>query len=458
MGISVESTLSSQPAPAQRAYSPIGSAVQLIESREPEICLSGPAGTGKSRASLEKQFLLACKYPNSRHVIVRKTRASLTQSAVVTFENHVIPAGWLGKSVRWRTNEQEYRFSNKSVIALAGMDKPGKVMSTEWDSAYVQEAIDLTEEDWESLSSRLRNGAMPYQQLLSDTNPGPPAHWLKKRADRGVLKMVESRHEENPTLFDLRTGEWTERGKAYIERLERLTGVRYKRLRCGLWVAAEGQVYESYDPAVHLIYRADMPGYDEKKTDPIPADWPRYWAVDFGYTNPFVWQAWARDPDGRLFRYREIYHTQRLVEDHAQQILKVTEHEPRPVAVICDHDAEGRATLERHLKLNTVAAYKPVQDGIQAVQARLRKVGDGRTRLYFLRDSLVERDPALDEKKLPACSEEEIESYVWDLNNGRKKGEEPKKEHDHGMDAIRYLVAHFDLNGPATVTHGESIY
>jgi predicted transcriptional regulator len=41
--------------------------------------------------------------------------------------------------------------------------------------------------------------------------------------------------------------------------------------------------------------------------------------VDFGYTNPFVMQWWAEDPDGRLYLYREIYRTRRLVEDHAKR-------------------------------------------------------------------------------------------------------------------------------------------
>jgi hypothetical protein len=109
--------------------------------------------------------------------------------------------------------------------------------------------------------------------------------------------------------------------------------------------------------------------------------------VDFGFTNPFVWQQWAVDPDGRLWLEREIYRTQRLVEDHAKDILNVVTVTagaskgqwlyPRPAAIICDHDAEDRATLERHLGMGTTAAKKSVSDGIQAMSARLRP-GRGR--------------------------------------------------------------------------------
>ena len=75
------------------AYRPHGAALQLFYNREPEVLLSGPAGTGKSRALLEKVYLCAQKYPRMRALIVRKTRASLTESGLVTFEEKVLPIG-----------------------------------------------------------------------------------------------------------------------------------------------------------------------------------------------------------------------------------------------------------------------------------------------------------------------------------------------------------------------------
>jgi hypothetical protein len=187
------------------------------------------------------------------------------------------------------------------------MDKPSKIMSTEYDIIYVQEAIELDENDWESLSTRLRNYKVPYQQLIGDTNPDAPRHWIMQRVKKGLLKLFESRHEDNPALFDP-DGSITRMGQEYLSRLDSLTGVRKLRLRFGKWVQAEGAIYTEFDRAIHLIDRFE-----------IPKDWPRYWSIDFGYTNPFVCQFWAQDPDGRLYRYREIYFTQRLVEDHARR-------------------------------------------------------------------------------------------------------------------------------------------
>lgn len=410
-------------------YEPRGAARKLFLDKSDEIILDGPAGTGKTRAILEKAHLLANKYPESRGLIVRRTRASLTQTALVTFENHVLGRE-LGRRVKFNSIRQEYRYPNRSIIAVGGLDKDIKVMSSEYDFIVVIEATEVPESIWDALTTRLRNGKIPYQQIFGDCNPDAPGHWIKKRK---TLNLYPSRHEDNPVLFDPVTGELTEKGKAYMTKLDNLTGVRHQRLRLGLWVQAEGAIYTDWDREAHLVDQFEP-----------PKSWPRYWSIDFGFTNPFVWQEWAQDPDGELYLYREIYHTGRLVEDHARHIAEITKDSPRPTDVICDHDAEGRATLERHLNISTRPAFKSVSPGIQAVQSRLKKKGNGRRGIWIMRDALIEKDPDLEDAKKPLCTEEEVEGYVWDLKQGKRRGEEPVKANDHGLDAARYLVAHVD--------------
>lgn len=405
----------------ERVFRARGAAADLIfDRREDEVVLAGPAGTGKSRACLEYVHKQLIQYPGSRALALRKTHISLVESAVVTYREKVLdPADGVSFYGGSQQEPAAFRYPNGSRLLLGGMDRPGKVMSKEYDLIYVQEATELNENEWETLTTRLRWGVMPVQQLVGDCNPDAPTHWLKRRGDAGKTVLLESRHEDNPSVTP-----------EYLAKLDALTGVRYLRLRLGLWAAAEGMVYEAWDRAIHLVDRFEIPG-----------TWPRYWSVDFGYTNPFVWQCWAEDYDGRLYLEREIYRTQRLVEDHARDILRVTARLPRPQAIYCDHDAEDRATLERHLEMTTEGAYKAVSPGLQAVASRLRPAGDGLPRLVFFRDALVERDPALDESKRPASTVEEFDGYVWDTANGRRTGEAPVKRDDHGMDALRYMVA-----------------
>ena len=248
-------------------------------------------------------------------------------------------------------------------------------------------------------------------------------------------------------------GAFNEAGTAYLARLEQLTGVRYLRLRKGIWAGVEGQIYEEWDEAVHVI-----------DPFPIPADWTRYRSIDFGYTNAFVCQWWAEDHDGRLYLYRELYGTQRIVSDWAEEILRCERSPPeifgertsflssqvpdstpeRIRRTVSDWDAEDRATLES-CGIGTVPACKFVVPGIECVQKRLRRAGDGRPRLYVFKNCTVAIDPRLREAKKPASTREELAGYVWapPLPNRAPK-EEPLKMHDHGCDALRYMVAEID--------------
>jgi hypothetical protein len=451
----------------EHVYRPRGTARQLLELRDPEVLVSGPAGTGKSRACLEKLHLVALLNPGARLLMVRKTSVSLTSTALVTFREHVAAEALAAGVVTWYGGSQQeaaqYRYSNGSTITVGGMDRAMKIMSSEYDLAYVQEATELSESDWEMITTRLRNGRTTWQQLIADCNPDVPTHWLKIRCDQRRTRVLESRHDENPRLYD-DTGQVTEQGAAYIAKLDALTGVRHARLRNGLWVAAEGMIYaDEWDPAIHLV-----------DPFPIPDDWPRFWSVDFGYNHPFVLQRWAEDPDGQLVLYGERFMTGRTVDEHAVAVMATVSHadpdyrhpvdeprlahhgrlwrEPRPRALICDHDAEGRAQLRKQLGMATTAANKRVIDGIQAVQRRLRRGGDGRPRVVIVRGSLDHvPDPALVEAKRPTCTAEEIPGYVWAVKPGGVLKEEPLKEMDDGCDTLRYVVAHRDLRARAGV-------
>lgn len=429
-------------------YTPRGAARELFARRDSEVLVGGPAGTGKSRACLEKIHLMALLNPELRCLIIRKTRESLSTSGLVTWRTYVareaIDAGIVDFYGGSAEEPAQYRYrGNGSTVIIGGLDKPSKVMSTDYDMIFVQEATELTQDGWESLTTRLRNGRASFQQIVADCNPDAPTHWLKKRCDDGTTVLLESRHEDNPLYFT-DDGRMTPKGVDYIRgKLDKLTGVRYLRLRKGTWAAAEGMIFEDWDPAIHLIDRFE-----------IPDSWVRYWVVDFGFTHSFVLQRWAVDGDGRVYLYAEQHMTRMLVEDHAKETLSlVTDEsgrwvEPHPRAVICDHDAEDRATLERYLGLSTTPAVKGVADGIQAVAARLKRAGDGRPRLFVLRDSLVRRDPELVAAGKPTCLAEEIPGYVWaepkTTGTVVSVKERPHKVDDDSVDCCRYICAELD--------------
>lgn len=404
----------------QAPYQPFGACLEVFNNRTPEMLIEGPAGTGKSRAVLEKLHLAGLKYPNARFLMVRKTRVSLNTSGRVTFENKVkIPA------VAWEASKSRYLFPTGTVLVVGGMDNPSRILSTEYDIIYVQEATELDQEDWETLMTRLRNYVLPYQQIIGDCNPGSETHWLLKRHQAGHLERLYSKHTDNPMLFDQTTGKWTREGKDYIDKLAKLTGHTKARLFEGKWASAQGVVYPEYDPAKHLVDRFE-----------IPADWTRFMTIDFGFVNAFSCQWWAISPDDTMYLYRELYHTERTVRQHSEKILaECATGEPAgkvPLA-ICDHDAEDRATL-RENGIQTKPAEKSVTLGIENTKFRFTE-----NKIKFMRGSLVETDGKLDDAGLPTMTVEEIGGYKWD-----PRKEQPIKQGDHGMDAMRYGVMYVD--------------
>lgn len=426
--------------PARQPVRFYGANWELLKRTDLELCADGPAGTGKTVTALHKIHAAMSYFPGARALISRKTNVDLAASAMVSFRTQVLNAfpevTYFGGN---RIKPPAFQYPNGSEIVVMGLDKPEKVKSNEYDIALINECTECELEDYELVLSRLRHGVMPYQQLITDVNPTYPRHWLNQRMHSGLAVRLSCRHTDNPRWYnhDERGAPTTMTldGELYIGRvLGALTGVRRERLLLGRWVAAEGLVHPLFDRRVHVI-----------KPFNIPREWPRYRVIDFGYTHPFVCQWYAEDNDGRLYMYREIYMSKRTVPEHAEQILKLSQADPWVRETIADpEDADGRAQLQR-AGIPTVAAHKDVTNGLQAVDDRLRLAGDKLPRLFYVEGATVEADPEMIALKAPTSTIAEYDGYIWDLRDGRIKGETPIKDNDHGQDATRYMVAARDL-------------
>ena len=413
-----------------------------------EILLAGPAGTGKTVANLLKVLKFGSDYPGARMLLVRKTRKSLAESAMQTLEDDLLGPGHpITPRPLERTHRHVYRFPNRSTIVVAGMDNPEKVLSTKWDLIYVNEATELTLNEWEQLGTRLRGTAGPYTQLVGDCNPGPPHHWLYKRTQTGKTRRYDTRHHENPGYYDAATRTWTDAGRRYLKRLKAATGIRYKRFYLGLWEAAEGLIYAGYvgrpwdDP--------ELPGHLTPAGWTAPRAWRRVWSIDWGGRAPTVLQVWAVDPEDRMYLVREVYRTSLRPDSlggwAAEQILH---GEPEPEAVVCDHSPEHVEEFERGAK----AKGRPIplrpadkadrKEGISAVQARFDRQDDGRSRIFFRLDAVeLPVDAELDDAGRPVSTLTELVDYKYDP---KRLDDEPQEHNDHGMDAMRYAARYVD--------------
>ena len=406
----------------QVMYDLRGGPWRLFNSTRREVILSGPSETGKTVAACLKAHYLCDTYPGANGAIVRKTAKSLHGSVLQTFNRitkglPIIPFG--GEHI------EKYIYPNGSVIWTGGLDNPDKVLSSERDFIYVNQAEELILNDWEMLTTRTtgRSAVIPFPQTYGDCNPGGSHNYIIQRAKEGKLKLLTSVHKDNPTLYTV-DGEITEQGKRTIETLQGLTGVRRKRLFEGIWATAEGVVYDTFDYSTHVKTRDDR-------------DF-QYWglAIDEGYTNPAVILLIGVDGDGRLHIEREFYQTGVLQERVVAQSREWV-NERRATAIVVDESAAGLIADLRNAGLSAEGHKGRVLDGIAIVQGLLTVQDDGLPRLTV--------DPSC------VNTVNELESYVW------KPGkDEPVKENDHALDALRYF-SHW-LYGEEVVIQRQNIY
>lgn len=402
-------------------YQPYGECLRLMRERRREVLLAGPAGTGKSRACLEKLNLVAMQVP-IRGAIVRKVRKTLSQAALVTYEEKVLPRP---HPARFWTEDQEYRYGSGAVVAVCGLDDPEKIKSTEFDLIYVQEATELDQLDWELLVSRLRNGVLSYQQLMADCNPADPYHWLKQRCDRGECLLLDTRHEDNPVLYDHGQSRWTDFGQTYLETLDTLTGYTYQRLRLGQWVSAEGMFFTEWNPGVHVV--------DDVELDP---EWPRWVSVDYGFAAPWCALWFCRDPESRVvYCYRERYGAGYRDEEQAEIIRGESEGERIVLRVLDPSMFNARTEAQRPsiaqvyagVLGEVVPGMNNRRTGWSVVRAALDVRGEGGPRLRVVRGAC----PNL-ERTLPAMVRDVLDPEdVADKVKGQKT-------EDHAVDALRY--------------------
>jgi hypothetical protein len=282
-----------------------------------DLLIVGPAGTGKTFGILDVLHCLLEDYAGLRFLLCRQTRKSLNNSVLDTYERLILPRHNMESIARGlkRKNRDSYDYPNGSVLAIGGLDNPDRILSTAWDLVYINEAIEVEEEAWDTLASRL---ARPGQDdrlgfLLGDTNPGDPSHWLKKRIEDGRTTPWDTDHRANPVLFDAVLGEWTDAGIRYNAQLDKLRGTRRKRLKEGLWAAGEGQWFETFGDS-HITPRSAF--------DPA---FKVHLAVDSGVHTGAVWFQVRETPDGPIVNVFGDYYTFNLkAYDAARAILDKT--------------------------------------------------------------------------------------------------------------------------------------
>jgi phage terminase large subunit len=233
---------------------------------------------------------------------------------------------------------------------------------------------------------------------------------------------LQSKHEDNPSLYTA-GGVITERGIATMETLDALTGVRYQRLRMGLWVQAEGIVYSEFDVN-------NLTDDDPDPTLPIEL------AIDEGYIDPRVILFIQRTPD-RILVFDEIYHSKHLAQvcvaeavARCGEWLGWKDHEktiPQQLPEIAVGSPEAKEIQSRFKQADIPfrwPADKSIANGIDVMRGLICD-GNGRRMIQVNR-------------RCKNFLDEITEGYQYPATGSRKNDEIPVDANNHAMDAMRY--------------------
>lgn len=415
----------------------------VLKTKQRELMVGGPAGTAKTHHCVLKAHKLACNYPNSTGVFVRKVKDSLKRTVVPTYYDILgyNPMEAKGEFVRGygNTRPEEFRYQNGSIIYLVGMNDPKQLDSLQTDWFFANQAEELEEDDWQIMVTRSRGTKMPYRIVFGDCNPSYPEHFLCPYPDnpyrRDRVHYIPTKHEHNPKFYW--DDDWTEFGREYVlDDLESLTGLNYDRYRLGLWRAPEGAVFHL--EKCHII--PQLP-WEREKSDPKyePFDsFNMYRGMDFGmYPSPEVciWIAEHKMTKDVIVAKE----WRRLKTDTIEMAaaVKRLDFSDKVEATIIDND-ENIQSILRKCGIPAVLAKKgpdSIKIGLDLITDKLRNAKEGRPDgLYFYSNLEAGRDMTLEEEKRPTSIIQEARLLVWDLESINPK---PLGER-HGIDPLRY--------------------
>lgn len=311
-------------------------------------------------------------------------------------------------------------FRDKVITILGAEDEGaiGKIQGLSISLCYCDEMTLYPDSVIQMIDTRL---SFPHSKGYASMNPSYPDHKLKQwidKADEGD-KNYYSLHwtlDDNPYLDD-----------DYKSRIKNsLSGLFFKRNYLGLWVLADGAIFDFFDTDVHVL-----------KRPPCAAN---YWiaGIDVGTNNPFACVLIGVSTGKTTQTGRKLWVEKEYFWDQSKMGRQKT-----------------YAELARDVK-NFFGAYDVrhtyIDPSAAAFKADLRKIG-----IHPIdadNDVLNGIGHTVSEMKdgnlfiLEECKNtiREIQSYVWDSKAARKGYDEPIKKDDHTVDALRYAIHTHKVN------------
>lgn len=348
--------------------------------------------------------------PSGTLIMVGKTRTALQRNVMDDIQNIC------GRGFRWISKTDGLcSIFGRRVYCVGANDERSeeKIRGATFAGAYCDEVSLYPESFFNQLLARC---SIAGAQIFCNTNPDSPYHWFN-------VNYIENENIKNKAVWHFVLDDNLNLSESYKENLKSAyTGLWYKRMIEGLWVMADGVIYDMFNDA-HI-------------SENIPAAFDRECiGVDYGTGNPTVFIHVGRS-NGVLYAINEYFYDsrarskQKTDSEYADDLAAFVGN--RKIPIVVDPSAASFIAELRKRQFVVERANNNVLDGIRAVGTAMAK------RQYFVS---------------PKCENliRERSSYVWDKKAQLKGIDQPLKQNDHASDAERYGIMHMNKgNGAVT--------
>lgn len=340
-----------------------------------------------------------------------KTTATLQRNVLNDLFDTVGPGHY-----KWVNRQQgELRILGRRVYCFGANneDAESKIRGATFAGALCDEANLYPQNVFNQLMARL---SVPGAKCFCNCNPDNPYHWFytdyimnDQITDKKIWKFLM---EDNLSLDE-----------DYINSLKQMyIGVWYDRMILGNWVAAEGRVYDMFNPSTHMLDT-----WEKLLTlgvNPKAVKW--LVGCDYGTSTVMSWGLYAKLPSGLIMKMREYYYdaavkSRQQTDSEFVQDFKRWLNGIKPSVVYCDPSAASWKVALMRCGYRVLNADNDVINGIRYVAQCLN------TGTYLIDKSCVN-------------TEKEYASYVWDASAQRQGIDKPVKAHDHTCDTDRYVL------------------
>lgn len=358
----------------------------------------GGAGSGKSYGATQKVLLKALKY-RRKVLVIRKIQRTIKDSIWALLIAHLHASGFYD-ACRVNRSDFEIELPNGSIFIFKGLDDPEKIKSIDGiTDIVIEEATELTEDDFTQLNLRLR-ALVDYLQIYLMFNPISKKNWVYDyffvRQLPLNVKVVKTTYQDNKFLSD-----------EYREELERLKyrNPAYYRIYClGEFATLDKLVFPVY--TTKIVSEADIQGLK------------RWIGLDFGYIN---------DPSAIVWGY---------IDTAKKRIYVTGEYVKRGMKN--NEIAETMTDLGLHKdKSYGDCAERKSIDEIHDKGVNIEPTEKGKDSIIHGIQWIQQYELIVDERCFKVI--EELENYTW--KKDKKTGEyvnEPVDTFNHTIDAIRY--------------------